>query len=161
MISTRPLFHCKRTRHCDKIQPMKHAFIHKLAVAVTLVCLWGFFIPAGGQVYDMRGLWVGKAQGSIFGAEGSVNITVQKDDNIYGVVEGGNFLGRAKFSISGKVRGSYIFGQKEGNTFQGVIYPDGSIRGEVRAIDGDTYQIFLRRPYSQMWGGYYQYNQGR
>lgn len=129
-------------------------------VAATLVCVWGSSSPVSAQGYDLRGRWVGKAQGSIFGAEGSVTITAQEGDTIHGVVEGGNFLGRAKFSISGKVRGQYIFGQKQGNTFQGALYPDGSIRGQVKAIDGDTYHVFLTRPYP-MWGGYYPYEYGR
>ena len=140
---------------------MRWAFLHKLVVATALVCALGSFCPAAAQVYDIRGLWVGKAQGSVFGAEGSVNIISQKGERIQGIVEGGNFFGRAKFSISGIVKGNYIFGQKEGNIFQGIIYPDGSIRGQMTAVDGDTYQVFLRRPYPPMWGGYYPHGGGR
>ncbi len=90
---------------------------------------------------------MGKAQGSIFGAEGTVTITVQKGEDIQGIVEGGNFLGTAKFGIQGKIQGNRIYGEKEGNVFQGILYPDGSIRGAVRAVDGDTYHVFLRRAY--------------
>ncbi len=101
---------------------------------------------------DIRGLWIGSANGAIFGAEGSVNITHQKGDEIYGVVEGSNFFGKARFTINGKIRGNYIFGAKDGHTFHGAIYGDGSIRGVFRAEDGDTYQIFLQRPYYWGWG---------
>ncbi|MGD9819478.1 MAG: hypothetical protein AB7V04_12390 [Desulfomonilaceae bacterium] len=103
---------------------------------------------------DIRGLWVGNAKGSIFGAEGSVNITHQNGEDITGVVEGGNFFGRAKFSIQGKIRGNYIFGSKDGHTFEGFLYPDWSIQGLFRAIDGDTYKVILRRPYP-VWGAPY------
>jgi hypothetical protein len=113
--------------------------------AVVVVC------PAYGQSYDIRGQWVGNAQGTIFGAEGSVFITKQKGEDIEGIVEGGNFFGKAKFEIIGKVRGNYIFGQKEGHTFQGYLYPDGAIRGLFRAVDGEKFQVFLRRP-AMYWG---------
>jgi hypothetical protein len=116
-----------------------------LIAAVVMVC------PAYGQNYDIRGQWVGNAQGAIFGAEGSVFITKQRGEDIEGIVEGGNFLGKAKFSITGKVRGNYIFGQKEGHTFRGYLYPDGSIRGLFTASDGEKYQVFLRRP-GMYWG---------
>lgn len=101
---------------------------------------------------DIRGQWVGDAKGSIFGAKGTVNIISQKGENIYGIVEGGNFFGTAKFDINGKIRGNYIFGTKEGHSFQGFLYPDGTIRGVFRASDGDSYQVFLQRPYSSYWG---------
>jgi hypothetical protein len=103
------------------------------------------------MVYDIRGQWVGNAQGKIFGAEGSVTITRQNGQEIYGIVEGGNFLGRAKFTINGKIQGNHIYGDKEGHTFEGFLYPDGTIRGLFRAADGDAYSVFLRRPYP-MWG---------
>lgn len=106
---------------------------------------------AHGQHLDIRGQWVGNAQGTIFGAEGSVFISKQRGEDIEGIVEGGNFLGRAKFDISGKIRGNYIFGHKEGHTFQGYLYPDGSIRGLFRAVDGEKFQVLLRRP-ALYWG---------
>ncbi|MEJ2718760.1 MAG: hypothetical protein P8182_16805, partial [Deltaproteobacteria bacterium] len=62
--------------------------------------------PAAGGSVDLRGVWVGKAQGPIFGAEGSVTITRQRGEDIVGVVEGGNVLGSARFGIHGKVRGN-------------------------------------------------------
>ena len=102
-------------------------------------------------VYDIRGQWVGNAKGSIFGAEGSVTITHQNGQEIYGIVEGGNLFGRAKFTINGKIQGNHIYGDKEGHTFQGFLYPDGAIRGVFRASDGDAYNVILRRPYP-MWG---------
>ncbi len=118
------------------------------------------FTLSFGQQYDVRGYWVGNAQGVVFGAEGSVMITHQKGDEIQGVVEGGNFLGKAKFGINGKIQGNYIYGNKEGNTFQGYIYPDGTIRGVCRAVTGDKFDVFLKRP-QQYWGnqqtGYPQY----
>jgi len=106
---------------------------------------------AHGQSYDIRGQWVGNAQGTIFGAEGSVFITKQRGEDIEGIVQGGNFLGTAKFDIIGKVRGNYIFGHKEGHTFQGYLYPDGVIRGLFRAVDGEKFQVFLKRP-GMYWG---------
>jgi len=108
-------------------------------------------VPAFGQGYDLRGPWVGNAKGTIFGAEGSVTITQQQGEDLEGIVEGGNWLGKARFNIIGKIRNNYIFGEKEGNTFQGFLYGDGTIRGLVQAIDGSKFQIFLRRPYPQ-WG---------
>jgi len=130
--------------------------MNKLILVIVIVLL---AIPAAGatqatargMVYDVRGQWVGNAKGSIFGAEGSVTITRQDGEDIVGIVEGGNFLGRAKFSINGKVRGNQIYGDKEGHTFQGFLYPDGTIRGVFRDVDGDSYQVILRRPYP-MWG---------
>jgi hypothetical protein len=113
---------------------------------------------AFGAGYDIRGQWVGNAKGPIFGAEGTVTIVRQDGENIYGVVEGSNFLGKAKFDINGKIRGYTIFGEKEGNTFQGQLYADGSIRGIFRDITGDAYKVFLRRPYSY-WGMPYGYGQ--
>lgn len=103
---------------------------------------------------DIRGLWVGSAKGAIFGAEGSVNITHQRGEDIYGVVEGSNFFGKARFRVYGKIRGNYVFGAKDNHTFQGLIYADGTIRGVFRAEDGDTYQIFLQRPYYWGWRGH-------
>ena len=103
------------------------------------------------MAYDIRGVWVGSAQGSIFGAKGSVNITSQKGEEISGVIEGGNVFGTAKFEIEGRIRGNYIFGSRDGNSFEGYIYPDWSIRGVFKGIDGDTYQVVLRRPY-YYWG---------
>jgi hypothetical protein len=101
---------------------------------------------------DLRGVWVGKANGSIFGAEGSVTITRQKGEYIVGVVEGGNLFGTAKFGIKGHIRGNMIYGNMGGNRFVGAVYTDGTIRGELKAVDGDTYEIFLRRSYPY-WGG--------
>jgi hypothetical protein len=121
-------------------------------LAVVPIC--GAHAAARGMAYDLRGQWVGNAQGTIFGAEGSVTITQQDGEDIYGIVEGGNFLGRARFSINGKVRGNQIYGDKDGHTFQGFLYPDGTIRGVFRASDGDAYKVILRRPYS-MWGAPY------
>lgn len=106
---------------------------------------------------DIRGMWVGNAKGNIFGAEGSVNITYQNGEDISGTVEGGNFFGRAKFSIQGKIRGNYIFGGKDGHTFEGFLYPDWTIQGLFRAVDGDTYKVMLRRPYP-VWS--YPYGSG-
>ena len=120
---------------------------------ICLISVFATLLPATAYTFDVRGVWVGKAKGSIFGAEGSVTITQQEGENILGVVEGGNFLGKARFSIQGKIRGNQILGEKEGNVFQGFLFADGTIRGMVRTTDGDTYQVFLRRPY-QPWGGY-------
>lgn len=100
---------------------------------------------------DIRGQWVGDAKGTIFGAKGTVNIIRQNGENFYGIVEGGNFFGTARFDIHAKIRGNYIFGSKEGHSFQGFLYPDGAIRGVFRAVDGDSYKVFLQRPYSY-WG---------
>lgn len=119
---------------------------------------WG--LALGAQSYgiapaatpDIKGLWIGSAKGAIFGAEGSVNITHQHGEDIYGIVEGSNFFGKARFRINGKIRGNYIFGAKDGHRFQGFIYADATIRGIFTADDGDTYQIFLQRPYYWGWG---------
>ncbi len=121
---------------------------------------------AAGAGYDIRGQWVGNAKGPIFGAEGTVTIMRQEGEDIYGIVEGGNFLGKAKFDIYGKIRGNTIFGEKEGHTFHGNLYADGSIRGLFRDTTGDSYKVFLRRPQSH-WGvpygqgqwGQYQWSQ--
>jgi hypothetical protein len=135
---------------------MKRSSLFILATAAVLWIIVAS-VPAFGQGYDIRGPWVGKAQGTIFGAEGSVTITQQRGEDLEGIVEGGNWLGKAKFNIIGKIRENYVFGEKEGNSFQGYLYGDGTIRGLVRAIDGSRYQIFLRRPYPQwgmpQWGG--------
>ncbi len=120
-----------------------------ISILLVVVCA----VSAFGN--DIRGMWVGNAKGSIFGAEGSVNITHQNGEDISGVVEGGNFFGRAKFAIQGKIRGNYIFGSKDGHTFEGFLYPDWTIQGLFRAIDGDTYKIMLRRPYPT-WGYPYE-----
>ena len=62
---------------------------------VVGVCLAPFTVSsAWTQGYDIRGGWVGNAKGKIFGAEGSVYITRQERDEIYGTVEGGNFFGK-------------------------------------------------------------------
>ncbi|HTY21979.1 MAG TPA: hypothetical protein VMC85_02545 [Desulfomonilaceae bacterium] len=123
-----------------------------LLFLVGMVCVAPVTVSSAlGQGFDLRGQWVGKAKGKIFGAEGSVFISRQENEDIFGVVEGGNFLGTAKFTIAGKIRGNHIFGQKDGHTFQGFLYQDGTIRGMFRASDGDTYQVFLRRPYPY-WG---------
>jgi hypothetical protein len=128
-----------------------------LQLLLVLVVLMAWLNPARTaepQPFDLRGTWVGNAKGPIFGAEGSVTITHQRGEQIHGVVEGGNFLGKAKFDIVGRVRGNYIFGEKEGNFFQGFLYADGTIRGAVKCIDGETYRVFLRRPSYPQWGAY-------
>ncbi|MDQ7783338.1 MAG: hypothetical protein RDU20_10690 [Desulfomonilaceae bacterium] len=107
------------------------------------------------EASDIRGPWVGSANGRIFGAKGSVNIVEQRGEDISGIVEGGNVFGTAKFGITGKVRGNHIFGMRDGHTFQGYLYPDGTIRGLFRSVDGDTYKVFLQRPYPY-WGIPYQ-----
>jgi hypothetical protein len=135
------------------------AKIHLLLLfMVVILCLAagpGLALASG---YDIRGLWKGKAKGTIFGAEGTVTITQQSGEDIVGQIEGGNIFGRARFSFIGKIRGNYIFGTKDGHTFQGYLFQDGSIRGTFRASDGDSYQVFLQRsypywgmPYSGMW----------
>lgn len=101
--------------------------------------------PAGARNVDIRGLWLGKAQGPIFGAEGSVTITSQKGEEISGIVEGGNMFGTAKFGIKGTVRGNAIHGSLEGHIFRGMVYSDGTIRGEMKATNGEVYEVFLRR----------------
>lgn len=103
------------------------------------------------EALDIRGPWVGSANGTIFGAKGSVNIFDQRGEDIQGLVEGGNMFGSAKFGITGKIRGNQIFGSKDGHTFHGYLYPDGTIRGLFRSVDGDTFKVFLHRPYPY-WG---------
>ncbi len=127
--------------------------MNRLLYVFISVLLVGVLIGEA-HANDIRGMWVGNAKGNIFGAEGSVNITHQNGEDIVGIVEGGNFFGKAKFSIQGKIRGNYIFGSKDGHTFEGFLYPDWSIQGLFRAIDGDTYKVILRRPY-QFWGAPY------
>jgi hypothetical protein len=105
------------------------------------------------QSYDVRGQWVGKASGEIFGAEGNVVITYQKGEDIIGIVEGGNIFGTAKFDIAAKVRGNFIFGTKQGHNFSGYLYPDGTIRGMFQASTGDKFEVFLRR-HNQSFGPY-------
>ncbi len=107
---------------------------------------------AGAAGVDIRGKWEGEAQGPIFGAKGTVPITAQERENIEGIVEGGNFLGSARFTIRGKVRGYAIVGGKDGNMFQGLVYADSTIRGTMRAINGEVYHVFLRKS-SPSWGG--------
>lgn len=130
------------------MNPTTHFRFLFLAVSVFL-----FVASAAlpGFATDIRGQWVGDAKGSIFGAKGTVNIIRQNGQDFYGLVEGGNFFGTARFDINGKIRGNYIFGAKEGHSFQGFLYPDGTIRGVFRAVDGDSYRVFLQRPYSY-WG---------
>jgi hypothetical protein len=108
--------------------------------------------PLSAQTMDIRGLWVGSAQGSIFGAEGTVTVTQQRGKDIVAMVEGGNFLGSARFPIRGYVSGNMVYGSLEGNHFRGFVYPDGTLRGELKAIDGDTYHVFLRKSYPY-WAG--------
>lgn len=117
---------------------------------MVMLCLAAASVAVCAPGYDIRGLWTGKAKGSIFGAEGTVTIMQQSGEDIVGQVEGGNIFGRARFSFVGKIRGNYIFGTKDGHTFQGYLYQDGTIRGTFRASDGDTYQVFLQRSYP--WG---------
>ena len=117
-----------------------------VALATLLTVMWtaGAF---AAEVPDIRGVWVGKAKGPVFGAEGSVNIRAQDGGNIEGIVEGGNFLGKARFTIRGKITGNVIHGSKDGNVFQGFLYSDATIRGTMRAINGEVYHVFLRRSY--------------
>jgi hypothetical protein len=131
-------------------------------VILSVVLVLGLALAVSGTVttafcqnFDIRGPWVGNAKGSIFGAEGSVTITRQQGQQIHGIVEGSNFLGKARFSIDGIMRGNYIFGSKDGHRFEGFLYSDGAIRGLFTASDGDKFRIFLRRPYQQ-WGMPYQ-----
>ena len=131
---------------------MKRAICRRLFLTIGVVFCVTVFLVSPGRGQDIRGQWSGTAKGAIFGAEGSVNITDQRGEDIFGVVEGGNIFGKAKFTITGKIRGGQIFGEKDGHTFQGFLYPDGSIRGVFRASDGDTYQVSLQRPYSNGWG---------
>ena len=120
-----------------------------LLVAVVVLVLTA--ICPAAQAYDLRGEWRGEAKGSIFGAEGSVVVTQHNGEDFAAIVEGGNWLGRASFDIRGKMRGSQIFGTKEGNSFQGTLYSDGTIRGVAKLIDGSEYKVFLQRSYP-MWG---------
>lgn len=119
-------------------------------LSVTVFITLTFFSTS--NAYDITGVWVGNAKGSIFGAEGSVTITSQKGEEIFGIIEGGNFFGKAKFEIRGRIRGNYIFGARDGNFFHGYIYPDWTIRGVFKGMDGDTYKVFLRRPFENYWG---------
>jgi len=123
-----------------------------IALATVLTVTWASGASAP-EAPDIRGLWVGKAKGPVFGAEGTVTITAQDRGNIEGIVEGGNFLGKARFTIRGKITGNVIHGSKDGNVFQGVLYSDSTIRGSMRAIDGDVYEVFLRRSYPY-WQAY-------
>jgi hypothetical protein len=118
---------------------------------VAVLCAFPAMSVTPSLAVDIRGMWVGNAKGTIFGAEGSVTITHQNGEEIQGIVEGGNFFGKAKFTISGRVRDGYIFGSKDGHTFNGYLYPDGIIRGLFRSSDGDNFQVVLQRanPY---WG---------
>lgn len=120
-------------------------------VGVTALLVLLSFSPALSMSMDIRGPWVGSAKGAIFGAEGTVNIVRQLGEDIFGIVEGGNMFGRARFTIEGKIRGNHVSGSKQGHTFEGFVYPDGSIRGLFRTSDGDTYNVLLHRPYSY-WG---------
>ena len=127
----------------------------KRYICMIFICLVGVFVtflPVTAQTFDIRGVWVGKAKGPIFGAEGSVTITRQDGEDILGIVEGGNIFGKARFTINGKIRGNRIIGQKQGNIFQGVLYSDWSIRGALKTTDGETYRIVLRRSHPY-WGG--------
>jgi hypothetical protein len=126
--------------------------IMTVVLSVLVVCFVVSAVdPARAQSYDIRGQWVGNAKGPIFGAEGTVIINRQAGEEIQGVAEGGNIFGRAKFNFAGRIRGNIISGSYDGMTFQGALYADGSIRGLFRAIDGEDYQVFLRRQYSY-WG---------
>ncbi|MGB9617946.1 MAG: hypothetical protein ACP5M0_08065 [Desulfomonilaceae bacterium] len=131
---------------------MKRYLLFVCCIWAGVVCAGSLCWSAAATTPDIRGLWVGSAKGAIFGAEGTVNITYQHGEDIYGIVEGSNFFGKARFRIAGKIRGNYVFGEKDGHTFSGVIYNDGAIRGIFRASDGDTYEIFLQRPYYWGWG---------
>jgi hypothetical protein len=127
-----------------------------LAIALGLLLTAAGQSFAAGAAYDLRGVWVGNAKGPIFGADGSVTITHQEGDRITGIAEGGNVFGRARLNIRGRVNGNYIYGSMDGNLFQGYVYPDGTIQGALKAVDGDTYRIFLRRNMTQYypWGAY-------
>lgn len=140
------------------IKPMGKHVILSVMLALGLAAAAPDAVRTGlCQSYDIRGPWVGSAKGSILGAEGTVTITAQQGEQIHGIVEGSNFLGKARFPIDGIIRGNYIFGSKEGHTFQGYLYGDGTIRGMFVASDGDKFSIFLRRPYPQ-WGMPWQGN---
>lgn len=123
----------------------------KVCLCLLIVAVTASAVPVYARNVDIRGLWLGKAQGPIFGAEGSVTITSQKGEEISGIVEGGNMFGSAKLGIKGTVRGNAIHGSLEGNVFRGLVLPDGTIRGEMKAVNGEVYEVFLRKsqPY---WG---------
>lgn len=131
---------------------MNIASFIKTIFTVAIVVVLPLASSSACNAYDITGMWVGNAKGSIFGAEGSVNITSQRGEEILGIIEGGNFFGKAKFEIRGRIQGNYIFGARDGNSFHGYIYPDWTIRGVFKGIDGDTYQVFLQRPYNSYWG---------
>ena len=145
--SDRTFGNCNNVIRC--LSMSKRLFVI-LGLLACLTCP-GTGTGASAEAIDLRGAWVGKAQGSIFGAEGVVNVVRQKGDKIYGIVEGGNFFGKARFQIQGRVRGNMIIGEMGGNVFQGNIFQDGTIRGMVRTVDGDTYRVFLRRS-QPLWG---------
>jgi hypothetical protein len=126
----------------------KH-FLH-LVVILAALAVANIAAAEAPPSADIRGLWTGSAQGSLFGAKGTVYIVSQQGEDIRGIVEGGNMFGRAKFNIVGKIRGNHIFGTMEGHTFSGFLLRDGTIRGVFRASDGETFNVFLRRPY-QYW----------
>jgi hypothetical protein len=128
-----------------------HSLCRLLLVGAMILAASPSF-ASGFAGVDLRGKWEGEAQGPIFGAKGTVTITSQRGEAIEGIVEGGNFLGTARFGIRGTVRGHMIYGGKDGNVFQGAVYADQSIRGTLRAIDGDVYHVFLRRSIPS-WGG--------
>jgi len=132
---------------------MREIYRSALSICFGLTIAFLICIPSHASSVDIRGLWVGNAKGTIFGAEGTVNITYQRGDDIYGIIEGGNFFGRARFAIQGKIRGYEIYGRKEGHSFRGVLYADGTIRGIFRAADGDAYEVFLRRSNYYWHGG--------
>jgi hypothetical protein len=133
----------------------KRAFFSVMLALGLAVAILDAVKVARCQNFDIRGPWVGNAKGTILGAEGTVTITRQQGEQIHGIVEGSNFLGKARFPIDGIIRGNYIFGSKEGHTFQGYLYGDGTIRGMFVGSEGDQFRIFLRRPYAQ-WGMPYQ-----
>jgi hypothetical protein len=120
-------------------------------VIVGVVSLPLAAVASWAQFPDIRGPWVGKAKGTIIGAEGSVFVTHQQGEDVRAVVEGSNFFGTARFNIACKVRGNQIFGSLDGHSFQGFLYMDGTIRGTFRAVTGDTFEVILQRPY-QSWG---------
>ena len=132
---------------------MKVSLVCVMVLVASAVLAADPSYPMGRAGFDLRGKWEGEAQGPVFGAKGTVTITAQQGDNIEGIVEGGNFLGTARFSIRGKVQGNMIFGNKDGNVFQGALYADSTIRGTLRAINGEVYHVFLRRP-APAWGSF-------
>lgn len=128
---------------------MKKYNLFAVMVGLVLFPLQG--MSSWIQTPDIRGLWVGKATGSIIGAEGRVLVTHQQGEDIRALVEGSNFFGKARFVIACKMRGSEIFGSLEGHTFHGFLYRDGTIRGIFRAVTGERFDVILQRPYSA-WG---------